>query len=212
MLFSTKSDYVLKVLKGKILEGEYAPGSSIVISKVAEELDMSSIPVREAIKRLESEGLVEFHPHKGAKVTSFNIEQLDEVIHIRSVLEGYACAMAAANLTDKDISYLRELNEELMLLMEAGDDEKFTELNVEFHKYIYDNCPLTRINEMISTLWDGGKFTKSVFAYYPENMKRSCEEHSKIIDAIEAKDLELVEKLMRSHKFKTKHYLEKILR
>lgn len=202
MKFSSKSDYVLDILKERILNGTYKQGESIVISNIASELEISSTPVREAIKRLESEGLVQVLPHKGAQVSSFDKEQIMDIVHIRAVLEAYAAATAIEYLDEKDLSVLRNYVEKMDQYAKELNDAQFTRVNTEFHRYIYERCPYPKFNTMIAEVWDGGNFTKSLFAYFPKEMIKSNQEHYKIIDAIKGKDAIKVEKIMREHKLK----------
>lgn len=203
MIFPSKSEYVLKIVKDRILDGTYAQGANITISKVANELGVSIIPVREAIKRLESEGLIEIHPNKGAKVIEIDRKQVNEIGRARAVLEGYAGASAIAYITQEDIDLLRYYNEKMMQYYYQGDDVHYSQMNKEFHRHIYRKCPYEKINELIVNLWDGTGYTKSVFAYFPDKMKTSCEEHEEIIQAIENKQPDRVEFLLREHRFTT---------
>ncbi|MEL7566108.1 MAG: GntR family transcriptional regulator [Dehalobacterium sp.] len=209
-VFSTKSDYVYSQIKNKILKGELKQGENITISKMAEEYNISAIPVREALKRLETEGLVEIIPHKGAQVITLNANKIKEVISIRAVLEGYAARTAIPFLTEEKLAKLNKMIEKMHDYAAEGDSENYGITNKEFHRFLYKQSPLPLLYDMIFKLWDGGNWSKAIFAFYPERMKESVNEHLEIIKAIEEKDEERVEFLVRSHKEKNGRLLEEI--
>jgi len=203
MTFQTKADYIYELLKKKITSGEIKQGETVTISKIADENEMSTIPVREALKRLEAEGLVDFTAHKGATVTKLNKSKVIEVMKIRAALEGFAAGESVAHINAGTITELRKLNERMLKLAEIGDDEKFVEVNRKFHKVLYSVTGMPMLGEMIQNLWDGGGWSKSIFAYYPNNMVASVAEHEEMIQYMEKKDAEKVESLMRLHKEKS---------
>lgn len=208
-VYETKANYVFDYLKEKILKAEYKQGESIVISRIAEELEISAIPVREAITRLESEGLVELTPHKGAQVTTFNSKKISDVLQVRAVLEGYAAREACAHVDTELLNQLNEVNDVLMKHALNGEDEKFCNINKEFHRLLYQVSKNKMLFESIFSLWDGGNWSKSLFAYYPEKMMNSVQEHKEIIEAIQNNMPDTVEKLTREHKMKhIEFYLE----
>jgi len=209
-LFETKSDYVYKQLKQKILKGVWKQGQNIIISKVAKDLDISAIPVREALKRLEMEGLVDIMPHKGARVTTFDGDKVNEVLSIRAVLEGYAARTAIPFIDDKKMRELRHMVKKMEDYANAGDDENFSSANKEFHRYLYKHSPFPLLYDMIFNLWDGGNWSKSVFAFKPDRMSESVMEHHEILKAIEEKDGEKTERLTRMHKEKNMKILRKL--
>jgi DNA-binding GntR family transcriptional regulator len=208
-IYMTKTDVVYGVIKKNIISGQWAQGEDIPIKKVAAELSVSAIPVREALQRLASEGIVVTEPHKGAKVMSFDRDKIREVISIRAVLEGYAGRTAVPMITRED---LRKINEMAALLEEYArrkDSEKFGLANKEFHKYIYQKSPFPLLYEMLIKLWEGGKWSTAAFSFCLAHMKASVREHRLIIKAIEDRDGDRVETLIRRHKMRTVEILEK---
>ncbi len=208
--FTTKSDYVCDILKKRITEGKYQQGESLNISKIADEFDMSIIPVREALKRLEMEGLVNIIPHKGAQVTTFDKETISEIIEIRAVLEGYAARTAIPNFDDEKIQHLESMIGKMDEYILKNDDESYANANKEFHKYLYKQSPLSRLYDMIVNLWDGGRPTSAIFAFIPGRMEESQKEHYQILKALKDKDGEKLERIIRDHKTRNIHLWEKI--
>jgi len=208
-MFRTKTDFVHNYLKEKILAGELLMGESINISQLSKELHVSIIPVREAIQRLETEGLVDIIPHKGAYVRSFNPEKIREIYSIRAVLEGLAAKMAIPNLDDEKFKHLREMAESMKQCALEEDDEKFGTLNKEFHQFIYQHST-PMLFDMIFNLWTGN-WSKTIFMFKPNRMHAAAAEHFEIIDAMEAKDGELTEQLVKTHKLRTAELFENAL-
>ncbi|MED1949568.1 GntR family transcriptional regulator [Brevibacillus centrosporus] len=208
-VYTTKSDIVHKVLKQKIIDGELAMGESINITKIAAELNISIIPVREGLKRLETEGLVEFFPHKGAQVKTFSSTKIKEIYDIRAVLEGLAAREAIAHLDPDKIEQLKAMNEQMRQYANEADDERFGQANKDFHRFMYQNAQYPTLFDMIFNLWEG-HWTKAIFAFHPERMHDAVAEHDAIIEAIEAKDGVKTEQLVRAHKLKTAKLFETI--
>lgn len=200
--FTTKSEYVHNLLKQKILSGELAMGENININKIASETNVSIIPVREALKRLETEGLVDIIPHKGAQVKSFNPEEIKHIYDIRAVLEGLAAKSAIVNMTKEKFDFLRKMTDQMYIHAKNGDDESFGIENKEFHRYIYDQSSNRTLYDMIFNLWEGN-WSKAIFAFQPQRMFDAVEEHYEIINAMEEGDEEKTEMLVKQHKLKT---------
>lgn len=209
-IFETKSDFVYKSLKQKIIKGILDQGENIKISKVAKEYEISSIPVREALKRLEMEGLVVIAPHKGATVTTFDAKKTNEILSIRAILEGYAARTSVDFIDEDKMKQLKDMVYEMDVLAKNKDDENFSYANKEFHRFIYKQSPFKTLYDMTFNLWDGGNWSKSVFAFSPERMRESTREHLEILAAIEEKDGEKVEQLTRKHKVRNLDILYKL--
>lgn len=210
-VFTTKSDYVHHTLKQKILAGEFSMGDSINISKISEELNVSTIPVREAVKRLETEGLVDVVPHKGAQVKTYDPEKIKEIYAIRAVLEGLAAKSAIPNMDPEKIKHLKEMTEQMRQYALNGEDERFGMANKEFHRYIYQHSTYPMLYDLIFNLWEGN-WAKTVFAFNHNRMFEAVEEHLEIIKAIEEKDEEKTEQLVKQHKLNTSKMFELFLK
>jgi DNA-binding GntR family transcriptional regulator len=127
---------VYRCLRSAILSGKFVPGERLVERQLSVQLDVSHIPVREALKMLERDGLVQFTPFKGAQVIKLEPHELDQFYNVRAVLEGFAARLAAANITDEG---LRELESLLDAADRADGEDKIPEvarINAEFHRLI----------------------------------------------------------------------------
>ena len=211
-IFTTKSEYVYKTLKEKILNNVIKPGESLVIARISKEYNVSSIPVREALKDLEKEGLVEIEPHKTAKVSTFNIDKLREIGTVRAGLEGYAARLAVDFITDEKLDALLVFIEDMRKSVNLENKETFIKKNIEFHRYLYQVQPYTMLFDMIINVWESSKWTRAIFSIRPERMEESLCEHEAIIDALKNKDRDQVERLVREHRNRASKELEEMLK
>lgn len=201
----SKVEIAYKMILNKISNGEYVSGDRVVISNIAKECNISTIPVREAIRLLEKDGFLRTQTNRGAIVNSIEKETLLGQYQIKSVLEAYATRLAVDYLTPEDYAHLREMNEELKLIVERNDTKAFSELNVEFHMYIYRAQPYSDLTSMIDTLWKNWLLIKSVFVQKYQLYLYSCYEHEILLQFMEKKDYDKVESLAREHKFRAQY-------
>src|SRR5919205_679845 len=135
---TTKQERVYREVRERILGGTYVPGFRIVIDALAEEFGVSALPVREAIRRLEAEGLIVFRPNVGAQVAPADPGLFSEEMSVLAVLEGYATGLAAEHLTKEDIKRLNALTDAMVEAINRLDPLSFGRLNQEFHTVIYE--------------------------------------------------------------------------
>lgn len=210
--FLTKNVAVYEALRKDILEGRKKPGQKIIMSEVAKDFGLSDIPVREAIRRLESEGYVHFTPHIGAVVTELDADKIIELYLIRIELEALATRLAVAHISSGDIDFLIKKNREMERAVQAEKYEKLGALNKEFHLRIYQAAPYPTLNQLIEDLWEKMERTQCVFTFVPDRAVASVEEHKGIIEALKAKDTTLSEKLIKDQKSFTMASLERYLK
>ena len=170
-------------------------------NQVAKQCGVSDIPVREAIRRLESEGYLSLNANQGAVVCRLDQNSLSAIFHIKGVVEGYATRISVDYLTPGDIKKLRQKNAQIQRAFEAGSDKKYSQLNMQFHLSIYEAIPQREYQSLIRDLWKKWSFTKSVFSFVPRRIEASIQEHEEIIRLIEEKDYDGVEQCVRRHKF-----------
>lgn len=209
--FKTKNDAVYDALRKDIVGGKLKPGQKIIMSDVAKQFELSEIPVREAIRRLESDGFVEFTPHVGAIVSKMNELEFVEIYLIRIELEALATRLAVPHITLKDIDYLNKKNREMKIAIQQNSLEQLGALNKDFHLKIYQAAPYPYLNKLICDLWEKVERTQSVFAYVPERAAASVEEHDQILDALRSHDLAAAEKLIKEQKGQTMAALQKYI-
>jgi DNA-binding GntR family transcriptional regulator len=188
------------VLRENIVSGNLEPGTRLIIKKIAQDLGVSEIPVREAIRMLEAQGLVTMTPHAGAQVATFDIDDIREVTAIRSLLEGYAARSAIPFIDDADIREFEDYIDEMKRYVEIGDNTNFGILNRKFHQKLYEKSPYKRMYRMIYEIWDGSERTRAVFSLSKKRPQESIREHQAIISALKEKDGDKVERLVREHR------------
>jgi DNA-binding GntR family transcriptional regulator len=201
----TKQERVYRAIRERILSGTYGPGYRVVIDSLAEEFAVSALPVREAIRRLEAEGLVIYRPNAGAQVAPVDPGLFEQEMTLLAVLEGYATALAAPDLTPEDIAELSAINGRMVEAMDRLDSLGFARLNQEFHTLIHERCPNTPLVNMlrdVSRRLDA--IRRTVFIQIPYRGSASVAEHQELIELLSngAPSIE-IETAAREHKLQT---------
>jgi DNA-binding GntR family transcriptional regulator len=192
----TKSDQVYRRIRQSIFSGKLAPGEKLVASRVARELVVSNIPVREALKRLEAEGLVTVVPHAGARVAPLDASLLRELYPVRALLEGYAARLAAKNRKQEDILRLNGQIDSMTACINDGDFFRMGRLNYTFHMDIYALSGNHSLVQLIGDIWQKTAMARIVFHLTPERAKASNKEHRDILRALEEGRGDLAERLV----------------
>lgn len=204
--YNTKTEMVYEKLKVDIVAGLLKQGEKIVAREVAGELGVSDIPVREALKKLESEGLVENIPHVGSRVSRINVQKAEEIFSIRLELESFAVRLAAEKAMPEELNELQKLVDEMEDIiqgdqeLESDDIKNLSLLNTAFHNKLYQLSGNDTLCEMIDSLKERSQYSQSVFVYLPERQKLSNIEHQLIIDALRIGDAAKAEETLREQK------------
>ena len=181
----SKSEQAYGQLKSRILDGELNPGYRLVLSSIATELGFSVVPVREAIRRLEAEGLVHFERNVGATVAGIDPELYLHTMQTLSIIEGAATALAAPGIGSAELAQARELNARMREILANFDPVRFTQLNTEFHALLYARCPNPHILDLVHRGWNRlGRMRTSTFGYVPGRATESVAEHEALLDLI----------------------------
>ncbi|GEL97415.1 GntR family transcriptional regulator [Cellulomonas terrae] len=201
----SKSQRAYHVLKERIAGEELAPGHRLVLASVANDLGMSVVPVREAIRRLEAEGLVTFERNVGARVSMIDDSQYRHSMETLAILEGAATALAARHLTADDLRQARELNTLLVESLDDFDPRRFTSLNQQFHSVLFAACPNPRLLATVESEWVRlGHLRESTFSFVPGRAQESVREHEALLGLIEAgAPLADIERAARGHRSAT---------
>lgn len=202
----SKSETVYQRLRGRILDGTYSSGFRLVLGQVAKEFGVSPVPVREAVRRLEAEGLVTYTRNVGAEVAGVNTADYADAMQTLAVLEGVATSLAAPKLTKADLDAAHKINEEMRAMRgENFDPVRFTELNHKFHEVLCATCPNAHLHDLLQREWERiGLIRRSSFTFVPGRSRTSVEEHDKLLELISAgADAEEIEMAARHHKLRT---------
>lgn len=192
-------------IKSQIMTQAFSPGYRLVLASIAETLEMSVVPVREAIRRLEAEGLVTFERNVGARVSMVNGEQYRYSMETLGLLEGAATALSAEHMTAADLAHARQLNVSLEASLKNFDPQAFTETNHEFHRVLACRCPNERLNDLVMVEWERlNHLRTSTFSFIPERARASVNEHYHILHLIETRaPADAVERAVRQHRSAT---------
>ncbi len=201
----TKQERVYRAIRERILSGAYSPGYRVVIDALADEFKVSALPVREAIRRLEAEGLVIFRPNAGAQVAPADPTQFIERTDVLAVLEGYATALAAPHIDRAGIEHLEAINAQMVEAMERLDSVRFGLLNHDFHAFICSHCPNAVLVDMLRDVTRQlDAIRRTVFVQIPYRGAASVGEHRDLIALIaEGAPAAKIEAAARNHKLTT---------
>jgi DNA-binding GntR family transcriptional regulator len=181
-LQETKTDTAVDHLRQAILKGEILPGEWLRQEELAERFGISPTPIREALRRLEAEGLVEYVRRSGVKVVAYTIETAHEYYDMRAMVESYAVRIAAAQRTDQDIEHLQALVRELREVVEQSDMLRLTEMTWQLHDRIISLCRSRLVLDVLARV--RRSFQLDTLLLMPERAAAALSEHQAILDAI----------------------------
>ena len=194
---------VYEAVQERILSGIYRPGDRLRESQIAQELDVSRTPVREALQRLAAEDLVDISPNRGASVAAeLDADDLEELFELRILLEGFAAGLAAQRITPAGAARLRGIQErfrEAAASSSAGAREESARINLEFHREVQLIANNRRLDTFIASLTSASLAKTTFHTYSQKQLARSVSQHDQIIEAMENQDRNLAEMSMRVH-------------
>jgi DNA-binding GntR family transcriptional regulator len=179
----TRTQLVVEALREKILHGEIKAGEPLRQAALAEELNVSRIPVREALLQLESEGLVSFEAHKGATVTELSAEQIDEVFDLRALLEAELLKHSVKHLTEEDFADAQRVLDELDSAISQDSSQLVTgQLNSQFHARLYSRARRPQTAELVNILSKNSERYVRMHIMLAGGINTAPEEHHKLLD------------------------------
>lgn len=187
---------MLEVLRESILSGERPAGIRLNLDDIAEELGVSRMPVRDALKQLETEGLVTIYPHRGVEVSELTLDDIEEIFGIRTILEKKAIARAVPKLTLSELELMRQTLTEMDAL--SGHGSEWMELNTRFHSIINEACGWPRLLEMINVL--RANVDRYLRTYWRVmGYKKPQEQHWALYKACQERDVAKAEAILAEH-------------
>lgn len=201
----SKSEQAYAAVKARIVDGTYSPGYRLVLAKIAEDLGVSVVPVREAIRRLEAEGLVKFERNVGATVSGIDPIEYLYTMQTLSIIEGAATALSAPLIDSVAIARARAVNAEMRDCLEHFDPVRFTALNQDFHSVLFEHCPNPHILDLVHRGWNRlASIRASTFRFVPGRAHESVDEHEALLQLIESNaDADTIEQAARRHRAAT---------
>jgi DNA-binding GntR family transcriptional regulator len=203
----TLAAQVTERIRLAILNHTLLPGSRINQHQLAEDLDVSLVPVREALKTLEAEGLVTINPRRGAFVTAISLDDLDELYAARQFIEGEAIRLAVDHLTQEDFAALHAMIVEMQQMTARGSIPEFIRLNRAFHMRIYQAMRNRHLYHVVDTLWERSELYRYRYMFVIRNAETIHQEHLAIHDALVRRDADAASALAREHIHHTRNGL-----
>jgi DNA-binding GntR family transcriptional regulator len=183
----SKSQQAYRWIRQRIDDGRFVPGYRLVLGAIAKELDVSVVPVREAIRLLEAEGLVTFERNVGAQVALLEETEYQYTMQTLALVEGAATGLSAPSLTAEHVARARAINALMIECLDHFEPHRFTELNLEFHAVLFEECPNPHILDLVHRGWNRLKVLRdSSFSFVPGRARQSVDEHEAILQLLES--------------------------
>jgi DNA-binding GntR family transcriptional regulator len=192
-------DQVYLIIKQAILDLKLEPGQPISEGELVRQLKVSRTPVRDALLRLEREGLVVIRPFRGTYVAEISMEDAAEIFQLRELIETAAAAAAARRMHPTDLAWGKSLLRQMEEAREAGNDRQFLELAEEFHNMIVEQLRNRRITAVMDNLYDHQRRIRKKIMASPGIMPEALSDYTEILSAVEARDEGRASEAMRRH-------------
>lgn len=209
--FRSITRLIAEELRDAIVAGKLAPGERFSEEKLAASLKVSRVPLREALRRLETEGYVTFLSNSEVAVSKPTSEEIEDYYSITGVLEGLAARLAVERASAEEISRLRELHQQLKEAYQEKDLERYFEANSRFHEFIADIARNERLHRLIDQMRQEIQKTRILSLHLPQRLDFSMREHDQILDAFLKKNSELAETVVMKHLNNQMSALKKML-
>jgi len=193
------SQKVYRALKTEIIKGSLKPGIKLSEGKIAVQMGVSRTPVREALKELAAEGFVKMNPNQAVVVSNASVEDVQEVLQIRGVLEGLAARLAIKMISEEEIKELEKYQKQMEYYTKKDDVLAFSEMDDEFHKLILNICSNNRLIQIRKNLCDQARRYRIRSLSVPGRLKYSLKEHQEIVEALKRKNAEQADRVSQKH-------------
>lgn len=199
-------EMVFKKLRKDILLGVRKPGEKLIEGELAKSLGVSRTPVREALHKLEQEGLIEVFPRKYSLVIGITNDCLNEINLIRALLEPAAAKQAVYHLTDEQLKEMEQLLDQSEYYFQKNDIKNLLRVHDAFHQMVITASKLPRVIQILENMHDYIVRFRISFLSHPELVARSIREHKMILEAAKLRDAEKVEAIFKEHLFGIQEY------
>ena len=193
----TKTEVALEALREQIRSGQLRPGQRLRVGELTRELRMSPTPIREALRLLQADRLIDYRAHQGIVVAELSVQTTEEVYHLRAVLEPLAVELAVPELTDSAALELERLHERHSSARMSKGAAAVSDRNLAWHWAIYEASGWPILNDLIRQLWEA--FPWRTMWALPGRWSLSLEEHEAVMAAIRKRDASLAAQRMREH-------------
>jgi len=200
IVYKTRTQLVVETLREKILSGEIKAGQPLRQAALAEELNVSRIPVREALLQLEAEGLVSFEPHKGATATELTANQVDELFELRAMLEADLLASSIPHISDEKLDEATELLSRLdKALGKENAANTWSELNSDYHNCLYSGANRPQTQDLVNTLNKNADRYIRMHLLWAGGISKAESEHNELLALCKARNVEKSVALLKQH-------------
>lgn len=195
-------DKAYRAVRDGVIAGRFPPSRRITEQEVAEVAGVSRTPVREALRRLHAEGIVDFRPNQGAIVTAWSADEIEEIFELRAILESHGARRAAQRAAPVQLAALRDLAERQQAESQSrteGYVQRVCEINSQFHRALQEAAGSARLSHALASILEAPLVLKTFENYSAEDLSRSAAHHLEIVRALESRDGEWAASVMRSH-------------
>lgn len=206
-LIKSASVAATELIRSAIVEGRLEPGQRLKEEELARELGISRTPVREALLVLQTEGLIDSAPNRGASVRAYEAADLDDLYLLRALLESFAARLAATRITDDEVAELRASNERFVALRVRDDIVELVRENVRFHDIVLAAARSDRLAQMVRGVIQLPLVYRSYVWYSPDQKLISEHYHRQLTAALAAHEPERAELVMKEHVLEARDFL-----
>lgn len=196
----TAQESVLRELRRQLSAGLLRPGQPVQMELLAAEFQVSRVPVREAMRILEGEGLVIYTPHRGYTVARLDVEEVTEIYRLRELLETEAVTAGMPHLGKTEIEQMVRASEEIEAACLAEDLASLTAANHSFHFALFNTCRMPRLLRILEGIWSTSDQYRALYFTAAPNRELMRREHAEIQEAATARDLPRLLKAMDAHR------------
>jgi len=193
------SDIIYNDIKEKILKGEILSDFKLQEDNLTENYNTSRTPIRDALRRLEQENLIEKLHYGGYKIKELSLREIQEIYGIRRALESYAASLATQRVKLKDIEKLEEILDQSRKAADENDYAAFIHLNTEFHRYLYFLSDSEMLIKILQNVWDYFYRYRRLILNEKHHLEAAIRDHEAMIEKMKIKDSKAVEKLVKDH-------------
>lgn len=193
------AQWVAEVLRDRIVKGEYPPGSRLVERRISAELDLSRTPVREALKLLHQDGLIEISRNKGAQVVQCSAEEAVQLFEVIASLESLAAERLARTITPALLDELEDLHAQMMVFHKLGNHTDYFDTNSAIHDFIVENCGNPIVHDAHKRLIARARYGRFMAIHSADRLAQSVQEHETLMEALRSGDAAAAAQVWRQH-------------
>ncbi|HHW47189.1 MAG TPA: GntR family transcriptional regulator [Clostridiaceae bacterium] len=192
-------EVIFNTLREAIIVGELKPGERLMEVQLAEKMGVSRTPVREAIRKLELEGLVNMVPRKGAHVADLSVKDIMDALEVRACVDGLATALAAERITDDELKELKRVQQQFAQYVEKGNLQGLIKKDVEFHDIIYNSSRNEKLIQITNNLREQVQRFRVIYLKDYDSTREIIKEHTDIYEALLKRDRQLAQEAAQRH-------------